>query len=540
MSQKGQTPPTTAVKHAERDLIAAMSEPGFYPERPHSVEFRQTHISCVFLAGESVYKIKKPVRFPFVDYSTLKLRYQFCQEEVRLNRRLTPRVYRGVFPIIRGQQGFALGAEPVEQFEPAAVEYAVKMRRLPDERSLERLVRTKQINDIDMRKIAQVLAKFHAEAARDQSVRYGSPEAVGEVVNRNLEECRGLIGDTISEAEFQRIDRFNRSFIDTNRKLLERRAAGGMVRDGHGDLRSEHVCITGKIDIIDCVEFSEGLRYADIASDLAFLLMDLDRLGAPALGHQLLTTYLEQIADPELPRLLNFYKCSRAAVRAKVSSLKAMQDEVPEPQRRSARETAHKYFALALGYAKAGSPALIVVCGLPASGKSTIAKVLAERSGFPVFNSDVIRKRLAGKAPTSRAGADWRQGIYSQEFTAATYAGLLSEAAAALRSGAGAIIDATYMESGERVMVRDLARQMAVPIVFVECAVGDAEAKARLDARAQQSNAVSDATWEIYLQHKAAFAPFAAEFGDCHLRVEGAADAAEVAWEIERFIANHY
>ncbi len=530
----------TPMGDPERDLIAAMTAPGFYPEQPDSVEFRQTHISCVFLAGESVYKIKKPVRFPFVDYSTLKLRYHFCQEEVRLNRRLTPRVYRGVFPIIRGQQGFALGAEPVEQFEPATVEYAVKMRRLPDERSLEKLVRAKQVNDTDMRRIAQVLAKFHAEAPRDQSVRYGSPEAVREVVNRNLEECRVFVGDIISEAEFQRIDLFNRNFIDTNRKLLERRAATGMVRDGHGDLRSEHICITGEIDVIDCVEFAEGLRYADIASDLAFLLMDLDRLGAPALGHQLLTTYLEQIADPEMPRLLNFYKCSRAAVRAKVSALKSMQEEVPEPQRRNARETARDYFAAALIYAKAGSPALIVVCGLPASGKSTIAKTLAERSGFPVFNSDVIRKRLAGKAPTSRAGAQWRQGIYNPESTAATYAGLLSEAAAALRSGVGAIIDATYMESSERAKVRDLARQMATPILFIECAISDAEAKARLDARARQSDAVSDATWEIYLQHKAEFVPFATEFADCHLRVDGAADAAEVAWETERFMANRY
>ena len=530
----------TPMGQPEADLIAAMTEPGFYPERPPNVEFRQTHISCVFLAGQSVYKIKKPVRFPFVDYSTLKLRYEFCQEEVRLNRRLTPRVYLGVFPIIRGPQGLALGAEPVEQFDPTAVEYAVKMRRLPDERSLERLVRANQVNDTDMRRIAQVLAKFHAEAARDQSVRYGSPEVVGEVVSRNLEECRGFIGDTIGEAEFQRIDRFNRSFIDTNRRLLERRAATGMVREGHGDLRSEHICMTAEVDVIDCVEFSEGLRYVDIASDLAFLLMDLDRLGAPALGRQLLTTYVEQIADPELPRLLNFYKCYRAAVRAKVSSLKAMQDKVLEPQRRSVRETARNYFAASLGYAKAGSPVLIVVCGLPASGKSTIAKALAERSGFPVFNSDVIRKRLAGKAPTSRAGADWRQGIYAPELTDATYAALLTEAAAVLRSGTGAIIDATYAETDERVAVRDMARQIAVPIVFVECAVGDAEVKARLDARARQPDAVSDATWEIYLRHKAAFAPFTADFAQCHLRVEGATSAAEVAWEIERFIVNHY
>ncbi len=538
MSENGQTPPMTVVEHPESDLIAAMTAPGFYPERPPGVEFRQTHISCVFLAGQSVYKIKKPVRFPFVDYSTLELRYQFCRDEVRLNRRLTPRVYVGVFPIVRSPQGFALGPQPVQQFDPAAAEYAVKMRRLPDERSLERLVRARQVKGADMRAIAQVLAKFHTEAARDQSMRYGSPKAVAEVVNHNLEECRRFIGDTISETEFERIARFNRGFIEANQKLLQRRASNGMIREGHGDLRSEHICITSEIDIIDCVEFSEGLRYADIASDIAFLLMDLDRLDAPMLGHQLLTAYAEQIADPELSRLLNFYKCFRAAVRAKVSSLKAMQDDVAPAHQGDARETARNYFAAALGYAKAGCAALIVVCGLPASGKSTIAKALAERSGFPVFNSDVIRKRLVGKAPTIRAGADWRQGIYGPQFTAATYAGLLDEAATTLKSGTGAIIDATFKDLAERLHFRDLARQMAVPIVFAECAISDQQAKSRLDARATQPDAVSDATWDIYLQHKAVFAPFAADFADCHLKVEGAG-AAEAAWAIERFIINH-
>lgn len=529
----------TVVGHPERDLIAAMTEPGFYPERPSSVEFRQTHISCVFLAGQSVYKIKKPVRFSFVDYSTLELRYQFCHDEVRLNRRLTPRVYLGVFPIVRSPRGFALGPEPVEQFDPAAAEYAVKMRRLPDERSLERLVRAKQVKGAEMRAIAQVLAKFHAEAARDQSMRYGSPEAVAEVVNRNLEECRRFVGDTIRETEFERIARFNRGFVEANRELLQRRASNGMIREGHGDLRSEHICITSEIDIIDCVEFSERLRYADIASDLAFLLMDLDRLGAPALGHQLLTAYMEQIADPELFKLLNFYKCFRAAVRAKVGSLKAMQDEAAEAPHDGARETARNYFAAALGYAKAGSPALIVVCGLPASGKSTIAQALAERSGFPVFNSDMIRKHLAGKAPTIRAGADWRQGIYTPQFTAATYAGLLDEAESALKSGTGAIIDATFKDHAERLRFRDLARRMAVPIVFAECAISDQEAKSRMDARALQPDAISDATWDIYREHKAVFAPFAADFDDCHLKVEGAGDRAEAAWKIERFVVDH-
>ena len=521
-------------------LISAMQEPGFYPQPPRAVEFRQTHISCVFLAGEWVYKIKKPVHFPFVDYSTLELRYHFCQEEVRLNRRMTSRVYLGVLPITQRGNGFVLGAHPVERFDPAAAEYAVKMRRLPDDRSLERLVRGGQIHEAEMRRIARVLAKFHLDAARERSPLYGAPDAIAQSASVNLEECRPFIGDTISEAEFTAIEGFNRRFIAANRELLDCRAGAGMVREGHGDLRSEHICVTDEIDVIDCVEFSERLRYADIASDLAFLLMDLDRLKAPALGHQLLSAYLPEVADPAMPRLLNFYKCFRAVVRGKVGSLKARAGEVPETQRASARETARTYFGAAYGYARAGSPALVVVCGLPASGKSTIAQALAERSGFAVFNSDVLRKRLAGKAPATRAGAAWNEGIYTPESSAATYAALLDAAAGEIEHGNGVIIDATFREDAERARMRDLARRMAVPIVFAECVVSDGQAKARMAARALEPDAISDATWEIYLQQKAAFAPFGSEFAACHLEVDGAADATEVACQIERFIAENH
>jgi len=319
--------------------------------------------------------------------------------------------------------------------------------------------------------------------------------------------------------------------------LLDRRARRGMVREGHGDLRSEHVCVTDQIEIIDCVEFSEKLRYADIASDLGFLLMDLDRLEAPALGHELLLAYMHEIGDRELSRLLNFYKCHRAMVRGKVGSLKARESEIAAPQRERARQSARACFAAAYRYAKAGSPALIAVCGLPGSGKSTIARALSERSGFAVLNSDVIRKRLAGKAPTDRAGGHWRAGIYTREFTAATYRALAEQAGAILRGGDGVIIDATLKDAAQRAMLCDVARAAAVPIVFAQCIIGDAEAKRRLEARAHQADAVSDATWEIYLRHKAEFAQFGPDLAGCHLRLDAAANPALNACAIERFVA---
>jgi uncharacterized protein len=519
------------------ELIAAMTDAAFYPHPAADVEVRQTHISCVFLAGDFVYKIKKPLHFAFLDYSTPEQRYHFCREEVRLNRRLTPRVYLGVFPIMRRPSGVALCANAAEQFDPGALEYAVKMRRLPEDRSLERLIGNGQVGADHMRRIARVLAKFHAEAARDRSVFYGNADAVAVTLGTNVDECRPFVGDTIGAREFDWIGSFQRAFIERHRDLLDRRARQWMVREGHGDLRSEHICITENIDVIDCVEFSEKLRYADLASDLAFLLMDLDRLHAPALGHHLLRAYVAEIGDKELSRLLNLYKCHRAMVRGKVGSLKARESEVPAEQRRRASESARNHFAAAYRYAKAGSPVLIVVCGLPASGKSTVAQALAERSGFALFNSDVVRKRLAGMAPTERAGGSPGGGIYSRQFTAATYQSLAEEAAGILCGGDGVIIDATYKDQAERVRIRDVARGAAAPIVFAQCVISDEQARRRLAQRAQQPDAVSDATWDVYLRHQSEFAPFDADFAGCHLRLDGAAEPTGAACEIEQFIA---
>ena len=528
------------VEHAETtlpDLVAAMSNAAFYAHRPSSVDFRQTHISCVFVAGDLVYKIKKPLRLAFLDYSTAQQRYRFCQEEVRLNRRLTPRVYLGVFAIRRRSGGFALDSTPAREFDPQAVEYAVKMRRLPDDRSLERLVRAKQADASAMRRIASVLAPFHASAARARGVEFGSADAVQRSIAVNLEECGPFVGDTIGQPEYDWIDEFNRTFIANHREFFDRRARDGMVREGHGDLRSEHICVQDEIDVIDCVEFSPRLRYGDIASDLAFLLMDLDRLEAPALGHHLLRAYLAELRDPELIRLLPFYKCYRASVRGKVGSLKARQAEVPAAQRRRAHESAREYFAAAYRYARAGSPALVVICGLPASGKSTIAQAFGERCGFAVFNSDVIRKRMAGKDPTERAGGALGEGIYSAGFSDSTYQALAEQAAATLRGGDGVIIDATYRSDNHRRILRAVAAGAGVPIVFAECLVTDEQARQRLAARTLETDAVSDATWETYLQHKAEFAPLSGEFAGCHLRVDSALEPAGNAWRIERFIA---
>ncbi len=449
-----------------------------------------------------VYKIKKPVRFSFADYSTLKLRYHYCQEEVRLNTRLTPRVYLGVFPIFRHGPGYALGAQPVSQFAEDAVEYAVKMRRRPEDRILETLVQQNQINAENMHEIALTLAAFHKSAAAERSWLYGSSEAVEQNISGNLDECRPFVGDTTAQLQFEAINPFNQRCLKANKELLDRRAHDGMVREGHGDLHTEHICITEHIDMFDCVEFNERLRYGDIASDLAFLLMDIDRLGALTLGHELLAAYIAAVHDPDLTKLLNFYKFYRAIVRANVSSFKAREPEISGEERKAARQKAREYFQSAFRYAKVGSPALIIVCGLSGTGKSTIAKRLAERLGCEVFSSDVVRKKLFDRSPDVEPSANYGAGIYHPELTQMTYDALLCQVRAMLASGRGVIVDATLKDADQRLHFLDLARAAAVPVLFVECVAPEALVSSRLAARPSQPDNVSDATGKFTCARK--------------------------------------
>ncbi len=253
----------TALTPLGNEIITAMMEPGFYPEACRNVEYRQTHISNVFLAGDYVYKLKKPVRFSFVDYSTVEHRFHYCQEEVRLNRRLAPEVYLGVYPLKRAGRRVALKPEAAGRFDPMALDYVVKMRRLPDAKALERLVRERQVSSTEMSALARLLVDFGARAPRTAAARHGSAAAVKEMVVGGFRECTSFIGDTLTKDEYVAIDRFNERFIERNRVFLDERAAGGFVREGHGDLRAEHIYLfQDHIDIVDCVEFSEAMRCA--------------------------------------------------------------------------------------------------------------------------------------------------------------------------------------------------------------------------------------------------------------------------------------
>jgi aminoglycoside phosphotransferase family enzyme/predicted kinase len=514
-------------------LIEAMSRPEFYPDRPKTVEFIQTHISCVFLAGEFVYKVRKPVRFSFLDYSSLEKRHHFSQEEVRLNRRLAPGIYLGVLPILHRENGYVLGDESSHHDSSEVAEYAVKMRRLPEDRILEGLISRNQVGKREIAQIAARVAQFHAEASSERADSYGTSSSISKAVLGNLEECAACVGETLSRQEFERIGSFLRSFIAVNEPLFAQRVAQGRVREGHGDLRCEHICLTNDIVAFDCVEFSERLRYGDVASDLGFLAMDLDRLEASKLADELVAAYAEKTHDEQLAKLMRFYKCHRAMVRGKVSTLKNQEAEVPEAERARARESALTCFHLADRYAAGTAPALVVVCGLSGSGKSTVAEALAQRFGFENLNSDVVRKRMFQGEQIARTSGEYRAGMYDERSNQLTYDSLLAEAEKYLGHGEGVIVDATFKDPANRRRFVELARRCGVPVLFVECRTDENEIHRRLLSRQQQGNSISDATWEVYLRQKAEFVPITELEEQRHMVVDGNSDPAEAARKIE-------
>jgi hypothetical protein len=502
-------PPTHTPSTLFTELLTALAQPACYAHHPKQVEVIQTHISVVFLADNEVYKMKKPVKFSFLDYSTPELRRHYCQEEVRLNRRLAPSVYLGVVPVLHVDGAYHV-RDALSLHEATVVEHLVRMRRLPVERKLDTLLAEGRVAKEGIHALATRLVHFHHTASAHEAAQYGAPEVVWQALHDNFQETEAFIGDTLTTQQYDRIQRFSREFFDGRQELFRQRVTQGRVREGHGDLRCDHVYFLDEgVTIVDCIEFSARLRTCDVASELAFLCMDLELQGTPSLAAELARTYAAQAQDDQLMELLPFYQCYRAYVRGKVESFKSREAEVPPEARLQAREEARRAFRLATRYTRSAlSPSLLVVCGRVGTGKSTVARLLSEHTGFPVLNSDVVRKRLAGLSPTARASAAYKDGIYTPEFTERTYAKLAAQVELELRDGHGVIVDATFKQPERRRAFLELGTRLGVPTVFVECRAPLAEVERRLRERERMGDSVSDATWELAQQEAQSFPSF--------------------------------
>jgi uncharacterized protein len=461
----------TVVEHHATPTAAALAE------ALGADEVHETHISQVFLAGDRAYKLKKTVHLPFVDYGTPERRRAMCEEEVRLNRRLAPGRYLGIQAVVPDGDGVALAPA----HSPDAIDYVVEMRRFDERQTLAWRVTHGGVPYPALAAVGRRLAEFHATTHE----RGGGAEtlALRRAVAENTDTLLALAPD----AEFRRqvvdLGRFTEAFLVARRDEFEARAAAGRVRDGHGDLRAEHVLLEHGVEIIDCLEFDPGLRVTDVGCDLAFLTMDLEALGSPFAARAVLAAYRKAGGDPGDDELVAFFGVYRALVRAKVALVRA--SDAPDRKRRLAEAYSRLALAERLAW-RARRPGLIVVAGLSASGKTTLAERLASRSGLAHLSSDAVRKRLLGIAPAARAAAS----AYAESFNRRTYAQLARYARDELDRAGGAIVDATFRRSADRAAFGALLEDATV----VECRAPLAVRLVRAGAR---SHGASDAGPEV-------------------------------------------
>jgi aminoglycoside phosphotransferase family enzyme/predicted kinase len=509
-----------------KHLLKALTDQSAYPHPIEAVEVRQTHISAVFLAGPYVYKVKKPVDLGFLDFSTLAKRHHFCEEEVRLNRRLAPHVYLGVAPVVQTSTHLQF------EGEGEVVEWAVKMVRLPDNATLQERLARGEVSVALVQTLAQRIAAFHRGAETNALIAaYGRFEGASRIVLDIYDQALPQVGTTASQAVFTRTRALAETALARLRPFIDGRAARGVPRDCHGDLHLDHVYYFPErkppedLVIVDCIEFNERFRFIDPVADIAFPVMDLAFFGHRDLAQACAAAYFLASGDEEGRALLPLYTAYRATVRGAVEGMLLEEKEVPEAERAAALQRARAHWLLALTELEepAKKPCLLLVAGLPGIGKSWLARALAEHSGFRVIASDVVRKELAGMSGHEQLPPPVQESIYTAEWNERTYAECLRRAEHLLFKGYRVLVDATFREEKRRQTFLDAAVRWGVPAGILHCEAGPETVRRRL---AERQGGASDADWSVYLQLAGKWEKFGPKTGQaCHsVCTEGSAE----------------
>ncbi len=489
-------------------LFKLLSDPKVYGVG--SVEIKQTHISFVVLTGELVYKVKKPVNFGFLDFSTIEKRKFYCEEEIRLNRRLSPDVYLGVVAITED------GGTIEFDGKGKVIDYAVKMRQLDNSKMMSLLLERREIKTEDMEALARTISDFHKVAETNAKISsFGGIDKIRfNAVEENFDQTLQFIDVTIKSEYYDFIRKRMEEFLREFGPVFERRVKEGRIRECHGDLHSGNIfIIDGKPVVFDCIEFNERFRYADVATDVAFLAMDLDHLKKRIFSQVFVRNYIEFSGDNDVDVLLNFYKCYYAYVRGKVISFKLLDPNVSEEEKESSKNEAEKYFVLAYEYANRFKttdiefkrPVLFINVGLSGTGKSRWGRIIADYFKAVIRSSDIQRKRLKNIIPSERVKEDFGKGIYDEATTDETYSKLMDQAQSFLSKGKNVMLDATFIRKKHRDMAQQAAEKCGADMIILYFSCPESIIKERLMRRTKMKNVVSDANWDIYLKQKEIF-----------------------------------
>jgi uncharacterized protein len=478
-------------------LVSNLLQPARYPHRVESVRLIETHISSILLTGEVAYKLKKPLALGFLDFSTLAKRHGCCLEEVRLNVRLAPEIYLGVVPI------FGSVADPRFDGPGEAIEYAVKMREFPQSALLDAMLAAGDLDSGIIDRLAAAVADFHGSADRAPlGAVYGSPERATSLALDNFGDIAARLAGAEQRGPLERLRNWTLAAAAALAAAFAERKRDGFVRECHGDLHLGNIAwIDGRVQVFDGIEFNAELRWIDVASDVAFLFMDLAVRGHPEFAWRFLNAYLERCGDYGAMRVLEFYLVYRALVRAKVALIRSSQDHLPPAIRASALASFHSYLAFAGTWVTSRQPKLILTHGLSGSGKTAIAQALLEQIGAVRLRADVERKRLHHLPHAGRTFSPVAGGIYSDAATRGTYQRLIDQARTIIEAGYPVILDGSFLARWQRDQARDLAHSAHTPFLILDCQAPVDVLRTRVVVRERAGADASEAT-EAVLAHQ--------------------------------------
>jgi uncharacterized protein len=480
------------------ELIQQMLLPEFYSHPvTMPIELIQTHASAVLLTGDFVYKLKKPVNFGFLDYSTVTNRQHFCEEEIRLNQRGAKELYLAVLPISKQGDKYQFGNEG------EIVDYAVKMVQFPQSALLSNMFESGQITTDDLEEIGQVVARFHSEAQTSEYISsFGTVAKIRQSIEDNYRQTEKYIGRSQTQPQYIETKAYTDRFLLEHEQLFLDRIAGGFIRECHGDLHLRNICRwQTKILLFDCIEFNEPFRFVDTMYDIAFAVMDLEARGGKDLANRFLNIYVEQTGDWAGLQVLPMYLSRQAYVRAKVTSFLLDDAGISDEDRVAALETASNYYHQAWEYTRPKQGRIILLSGLSGSGKSTLGKQIAESLNGMQIRSDAVRKHLGGISLLAR-GDD---SLYTPEMTASTYQEVLSLGAKLAVQGFTVILDAKYDRQSLRAAVIDLAQSEAIQLDIIHCTAPET---VLIDRLAQRTGDIADATVDLLASQQAMWEDF--------------------------------